>query len=294
MHDSAVASVSPRSRHSASTSSSIGARVAGEEVLRRAARRAPPRARRARLGAGLDEEVDVDLEVARADRRLDPVAVAARRGERLRDGRLARRRRGAARGAPAPPRARAAAAAARSRARAARARCSSRGGPGSVTATQPPAASTSAGAVPARPTTTAPSGTDACLRTPGANSAYGRRSRSATCRVHVSIRASSARVRTSGRPAARASSSTVRSSWVGPSPPEMTSRSCSSPSRSARSSSSGASPTIRTSTGSMPSESSDCARNGPLRSLRSPRTSSEPVTRIAPRGRLSRRASPSA
>ena len=36
------------------------------------------------------------------------------------------------------------------------------------------------------------------------------------------------------------------------------------------------SPTIRTCAGSTPSESSDRARNGPLRSVRSPRTSSEP------------------
>src|SRR5207302_1793135 len=45
---------------------------------------------RALLCAGLDDEVDVDLEVARADRRLDAVPVAARVGERLRDRRLAR------------------------------------------------------------------------------------------------------------------------------------------------------------------------------------------------------------
>ena len=44
---------------------------------------------RARLRARLDDEVDVDLEVARADRRLHPVSVAARLGERLRDRRLA-------------------------------------------------------------------------------------------------------------------------------------------------------------------------------------------------------------
>ena len=43
----------------------------------------------ARLRARLDDEVDVDLEVAGADRRLHPVAVAARLGERLRDRRLA-------------------------------------------------------------------------------------------------------------------------------------------------------------------------------------------------------------
>src|SRR5919197_3246633 len=45
---------------------------------------------RARLGAGLDEEVDVDLEIASTDGRLHAVAVAARIGQRLRDGGLAR------------------------------------------------------------------------------------------------------------------------------------------------------------------------------------------------------------
>src|SRR5215468_4241468 len=45
---------------------------------------------RALLRPRLDVEVDVDLEVARADGRLDPVAVAAGVRERLRDGRLAR------------------------------------------------------------------------------------------------------------------------------------------------------------------------------------------------------------
>ena len=44
---------------------------------------------RARLGPRLDDEVDVDLEVACADRHLDAVAVPARVGERLRDRRLA-------------------------------------------------------------------------------------------------------------------------------------------------------------------------------------------------------------
>src|SRR5262249_21947624 len=49
------------------------------------------------------------------------------------------------------------------------------------------------------------------------------------------------------------------------------------------SSSTGESPTMRTCTGSMPSASSERARKGPLRSVRSPRTSSEPVTTMAAR-----------
>ena len=42
------------------------------------------------LRARLDDQVDVDLEVAGADRRLDPVPVAARVGEGLRHGGFAR------------------------------------------------------------------------------------------------------------------------------------------------------------------------------------------------------------
>ncbi len=53
-------------------------------------------------------------------------------------------------------------------------RWSSIGGPGSATTMRPAACSSrTPGAVPARPRTTAPSGTDACLRTPGAKSWYG-------------------------------------------------------------------------------------------------------------------------
>ncbi len=43
----------------------------------------------ARLGAWIDDDVDVDLEVARTDRHLHPVAVAARLRKRTRDRRLA-------------------------------------------------------------------------------------------------------------------------------------------------------------------------------------------------------------
>ena len=58
------------------------------------------------------------------------------------------------------------------------------------------------------------------------------------------------------------------------------------PRASAASSSPGASPTIAIRAGSSPSASSSRARNGPFRSVRSPRTSSLPVTTIAARGRL--------
>ena len=251
MHDSAVASVSPRSRQSVEHDRLDRRRSRGEHVLCERRARAPPPARRTCLGAGLDER--------------------GRRGSRSRARRSSprpRRRRRRPRRAPprrpTPRRRRSAARAARAaRARASRRRSgavssaigqscrSSRGGPG-ASRDAASSARTSAGAVPARPTTTAPSGTDACLWTPGANSLYGRRSRSGDLPRPRLDAPRAPRARTSGRPAARASSSTVRSSWVGPRPPEMTSRSCSRPSRSARSSSVGASPTMRTSSGSMP------------------------------------------
>src|SRR5581483_4732537 len=109
---------------------------------------------------------------------------------------------------------------------------------------------------------------------------------SATEREICSISASRSGRTDRPTPAARATSSIVRSSWVGPSPPETQHRSCSSPSRSARSRSSGRSPTIVIRAGSSPSDSTWSARNGPFRSVRSPRTSSLPVTTIATRGRL--------
>ena len=90
----------------------------------------------------------------------------------------------------------------------------------------------------------------------------------------------------SSRPATFATISTVRSSCVGPSPPEQATRSAeASASRSAVSSSPGSSPTISIRAGSSPSASSERARNGPFRSVRSPRTSSLPVTTITARGR---------
>src|SRR5262249_12000040 len=131
----------------------------------------------------------------------------------------------------------------------------------------------------------APSGSVACLRTPSSKSAYGRRNRSATARETAPISAWRPSSSTSLRPATPATTSTVRSSWVGPRPPETTQRSASSPSRSAASSSSGRSPTIVIRAGSSPSDSASPARNGPFRSVRSPRTSSLPVTTIAARGR---------
>ena len=224
VHDSAVASVQPRARQSSSTISS----TPRSSSLKRC--RAEPLAQRVRKRVRRPVQVDVDLEVARADGRRDPRRLSPGLRERPRNLRLARAEeaedavlgrlaRGPARAAPAPSPARAAtAAAARAAAPAGRRR------------RRVPASSTSPGAVPASPSETAPSGSVACLRTPVSKSAYGRRSRSANALEIRSISAFSPSSTRSGRPAARATSSTVRSSCVGPRPPETTHRSARSPS----------------------------------------------------------------
>ena len=116
------------------------------------------------LGPGLDDEVDMDLELARADRRLDAVTVAAGLLERSRDGRLAdaEQPQHAPSGRPRP----------RSSSRIGslssafgHSRRSSLGGPGRMTTTQPVGAfRTSPGAVPARPSERAETGTRRLLR----------------------------------------------------------------------------------------------------------------------------------
>ena len=68
-----------------------------------------------------------------------------------------------------------------------------------------------------------------------------------------------ARVHSQRRPATRATSSIVRSSWVGPSPPETRQTSLVKPSRSAASRSSGSSPTIAMRDGCRPSRSASRA-----------------------------------
>ena len=141
---------------------------------RRATRRAARRSRAASsaaplLRARLDDEVDVDLEVAGADRRLHPVAVAARARRAPARPPTRSRRRSAARGAPGgSARARAGAhrlALERLAARAAAARAAA---PGSTTPTQPVELAARAPAPsPRARATTAPSGTRRLLRTPG-------------------------------------------------------------------------------------------------------------------------------
>ena len=130
VHDSAVASVSPRARQRVEHDLLDRPLVAREQVLLERLGERALRAPRPRLGARLDEQVDVDLELPRADRRLDPVSVAAGVGERLARPPTRSRRRSAAHGAPAAAPARARAAPARSRARAATAAAARDGGPG--------------------------------------------------------------------------------------------------------------------------------------------------------------------
>ncbi len=231
----------------------------------------------------------MDLEVARADRHGDAVPVAAGGGEGLRDGGL----RNAEEPQNAPLRSlrarRAARRAAASRAHAARAPAAHAAGPGA----QLRRSSRCRGRPPARcrrarPTRLRRAAPPACARRARSRCRDGSAARRPGARVPRS-RGPAARRPRSGRPAARASSSIVRSSCVGPRPPETTSRSSSSPARKAASSSAGSSPTTVIRTGSTPSRSSDAARYGPFRSCRSPRTSSEPdATMLALRRRANR------
>ena len=192
---------------------------------------------RARAGVGalagsrLDDQVDVDLEVAGADRHLDAVPVAPRLGERRRDGRLA----GAEEAQDAAARARSPASSTRAeRRRLERARpeplqLAGRPGQHDDDASLP-LSRTRPGAVPAMPSTIAPSGSVACLRTPAAKSAYGRPQPLGEPRARSpSISASSAGVDHERRAGDARDELDVRSSWVGPSPPETRHTSASSP-----------------------------------------------------------------
>ncbi len=89
MHDSAVASVQPRARQSARTCSATGRSSRAKRWRSIGSQERRLELVRASLGAGIREQVDVDLEVACADRRDDAVAVPARVRERARDRRLA-------------------------------------------------------------------------------------------------------------------------------------------------------------------------------------------------------------
>ena len=116
----------------------------------------------------------MDLEVARADRRLEPVAVAARLLEGLRDRATRRRRRSAACGAAAACRGRARAERRRSRARPARAAAARAAGPaGRSRASRSRRRRGPARCRRGRATSRPPASSPACAR-PSAKSAYGR------------------------------------------------------------------------------------------------------------------------
>ena len=296
VHDSAVASVKPalaaelehvlldrHARRGAKSHRSSGGRSAASSA---SARSSAP---------GLDDEVDVDLEVARADRR-------PRRRRRRRPRRRARAR-PRTRSTPKKRRTRRLGGCVRARsARSAsvssafgHSRCSSDGGPGRTTTTTAAVSRIEARRGPCEPERARAVGHRRLLRDAG-------------CEVRVVAAQPLAR-RARDTPSIRASSS---GSTCSPTPssardeldravvvrrPEPARESTASPSsnaaRSAASSSAGSSPTIAIRAGSRPSRSASRARNGPLRSVRSPRTSSLPVTTMTARGRLNRRRVPS-
>ena len=182
----------------------------------------------------------MDLEVR--GRRSSPRARRRRRRPPGTPARPATRRarRSAACAAAAAFRGRAPVAPTRPRARSARAAAARRAGPAGRSPASRARRRRDPGAVPASPRQAAPAGSVACLRTPSSKSAYGRFSRSATMRETPSICASSSASTCSSSPATFATTSTVRSSCVGPRPPEVaTSSAEASASRSAASSSAG-------------------------------------------------------
>ena len=101
-------------------------------------------------------------------------------------------------------------------------------------------------------------GSPACGH-PARNRCTGGASARRTTREICSISRSSSSSTTSARPVTAATSSIVRSSCVGPSPPDTSMTSASSPPLSAERSSSGPSPTMVIGPGSSPSDSA-CAR----------------------------------
>ena len=193
MHDSAVPSVRPCVAAELEHELLHRSLVAAEEVLGRAARRTPARARRRapRRRARRSGRRGSRSRGRRSSPRPRPRRRPRRRGPSRRPTRS--RRRTGARGARASivsrqdplerlrldrPRPQPLQLARRAREHDDHAACPRR-------ARRP-------GAVPAMPSETAPSGSVACFRTPGAKSAYGRRMRSAKRREICSISASSA------------------------------------------------------------------------------------------------------
>ena len=86
VHDSAVASFRPRARQRSRTISATDLSSSPKRYVRELRPERFGNVRAARLSALIDEDVDVDLEVAGADGHLHSIAFTARRGERLCDG----------------------------------------------------------------------------------------------------------------------------------------------------------------------------------------------------------------
>ena len=174
----------------------------------------------------------MDLELARADRRLDPVPVAARGRERLRDGGLRRPEEAQRPCGPAPARGRAPAAPAARPARAARAAAAHAAGLAGRRRRHDPSPARARAPSPRGRASARPPGSSPACVTPGvelgvrASEALGDHLRHRR-RSHARAPPST----TSSTPAARATRSTVRSSWVGPRPPETRQRSASKPFR---------------------------------------------------------------
>ena len=168
--------------------------------------------------------------------------------------------------------------------------CSSRGGPGSTTIVGPSRPSgggtTNPGAVPTGSSTVAPSGTIACLRFPARTASMSMSGkRLASGRRISAIRSSTAGSSFISRSWKRPTTSAVRSSAVGPSPPLVITRS--NPRAAMKASAScmswGRSPTIVVKASCTPRSRSRSASQGPLRSLTRPVSTSVPVTTIPAR-----------
>ena len=247
--------VSPASRHRSRTISSTGRsssrakRSVGERVDQSI--RQPYRDR---LAARPHDEIDVDLEIARADGRLEALRLSPGLVEDARDGGLRGPEEAQRAARPARPPVRTSACTAGCATAFGQSRRSSAGGPGSAIASRPPSCSSRiAGAVPASPSETPPSGSEACLRIPGRKSPNGRFE--ALCdtageRFDLGIELLVERRAHVRWPPPGARQSGRRAS--GPRPPETTQRSAWRPSASAAASSSGRSPTTTTRSGSRP------------------------------------------
>ena len=285
MHDSAVASLSPRARSSSSTSSAVpvssrekrcAAGVLHQQRLELVAR-APPR-RAATIRSTWISKSRAQI-VTSTPSPSPPAAASDSRDGRLRDAIQAEH----------PPlggvrpleQARSAARVSSTRGQSC---CSSRGGPGSATATHAGvSARRRARSRRARPRARPRAASPASSR-PSAKSVYGRRSRSATG-ARALDPASQPLSTTSGTPGRTGQeldrAVVVRRAETTRDTEQVVPRAL----RAARvSRSAGVVSDDGYPGGSIPSRNSDAARYGPFRSLRSPRTSSEPDATIAPSG----------